>query len=70
MEYGDKFYKAGGYTIVTEENIDDLIFDQKEKIKEIQKAYYQTPEIEATIKFLKKELFTWEPMLIGTDGIL
>lgn len=56
MEYGNKFYKTGGYKIVSENNIDDLIFDQIEEIQTIQNRFDQTPEIKITIKALKEEL--------------
>ena len=68
MKYGDKFYKTGGCTIVSEDNIDDLIFDQMEEIQEVQKAYYQTPEIEATIKFLKEELCELRDLRSSAQG--
>jgi len=56
MKYGDKFFRTGGSTIVSKDNIDDLIFDQIEEIKEIQNYYDQTEEIKITIKALREEL--------------
>lgn len=68
MEYGNKFYHTGGTTILSEDNINDLIFRQKEEIKYIQNTYNQTPEIKMTIKALREELSGLRDLKSRTTG--
>ena len=56
MKYGDKFYYTGGVTVLSENNIDALIFNQKEEIKTTLNTYDQTESIKRAVGVLKEEL--------------
>jgi len=67
MEYGDMFYHTGGNTMVSEINIDDLIFDQIKEIQAIQNTY-NPADVKMTIKTLKEELHNLMDLKQRTPG--
>ena len=56
MEYGQKFYHTNGMTVLSEDNIDELIYDQKEEIKTIQNTCEPSPGVLMALKALREEL--------------
>ncbi len=55
-EYGDKFYYTGGSTVLSDSNIDNLIFKQKDEINTILNTYDQTESVKMTVGVLREEL--------------
>lgn len=68
MEYGQKFYHTKGCTVLTEDNINGLIFDQKEEIKSIQNTCDQTPGVLMALKGLREELALLRDLKSRTPG--